>query len=109
MLAQTATQITFLRPDPLVLALSADSPLAARTSIDLSELGQTPFIVYSESRVPAMHAMTMSAPSTRPASARRIAQQSSSGADACWRWWKAGLASPWCPPRRQVTPATGRA
>ncbi|WP_011300671.1 LysR family transcriptional regulator [Cupriavidus necator] len=60
-LAQTSAQITFLRPDPLVLAVSADSALAGRSSIDLSELGTTPFIVYSESRVPAMHAMTMSA------------------------------------------------
>ncbi|MFJ4292246.1 LysR family transcriptional regulator [Cupriavidus sp. NPDC089707] len=60
-LAQTEAQITFLRADPLVLAVSADSELAQRTSIDLSDLGETPFIVYSEARVPAMHAMTMSA------------------------------------------------
>jgi DNA-binding transcriptional LysR family regulator len=60
-LAQTEAQITFLRADPLVLAVSADSELAQRMSIDLSELGETPFIVYSEARVPAMHAMTMSA------------------------------------------------
>ncbi|KJK23489.1 LysR family transcriptional regulator [Cupriavidus sp. 2MCAB6] len=60
-LAQTRAQITFLRADPLVLAVSTDSALADRTTVDLSELGNTPFIVYSESRVPAMHAMTMSA------------------------------------------------
>lgn len=60
-LAQTTAHIAFLRPDPMILAVSADSDLADRTSIDLSELGETPFIVYSEARVPGMHAMLMSA------------------------------------------------
>lgn len=60
-LTQTEAHITFLRPDPMVLAVSTDSELAGRSSIDLSELGATPFIVYSETRVPGMYAMIMSA------------------------------------------------
>lgn len=60
-LAHSLARITFLRADPLVLAVSTDSGLADRATVDLSELGNTPFIVYSEARVPAMHAMIMTA------------------------------------------------
>lgn len=59
MLGKTSAQVTLLQPDPLVLAVSVDSPLATRTTVALPELGETPFIVYSQARVPAMHALMM--------------------------------------------------
>ncbi|QUN32762.1 LysR family transcriptional regulator (plasmid) [Cupriavidus sp. KK10] len=58
-LERTSADVLLLQPDPMVLAVSADSPLSARHSVDLPELGATPFIVYSRTLVPAMHAMTM--------------------------------------------------
>ncbi|MDF3881549.1 LysR family transcriptional regulator [Cupriavidus basilensis] len=58
-LGKTAAQVRLLQPDPLLLAVSADSPLARRKFVALSELGETPFIVYSQARVPTMHALMM--------------------------------------------------
>lgn len=58
-LGKSGAEVTLLQSDPLELAVSADSPLAERESIALSELGDTPFIVYSQARVPTMHALMM--------------------------------------------------
>jgi len=58
-LGKTSAEVMLVQPDPLVLAVSADSPLAGRESVALSELGDTPFIVYSQARVPTMHALMM--------------------------------------------------
>ena len=60
-LERTAATVLLLQPDPMVLAVSADSPLAAHHEVDLADLGTTPFILYSRTFVPAMHSMTMMA------------------------------------------------
>ncbi|QEZ42924.1 LysR family transcriptional regulator [Cupriavidus oxalaticus] len=60
-LAKTPLQIDLLQSEPMMLAVSADSPLARREHVALSELGDTPFIVYAQARVPAMHSLMMHA------------------------------------------------
>lgn len=60
-LERSSANLLLLQPDPMVLAVCADSPLAGRDAVDLSELGATPFIAYSRTLVPAMYTMTMMA------------------------------------------------
>lgn len=56
-LEPTDARLTLLQRDRFVLAVSADSPLAARTDIALAELGNEPFIMYSRTMVPSMHTL----------------------------------------------------
>ncbi len=58
-LEPSSATITLLQPDHLVLAVSSDNPLAARTEVSLSELGNESFIAYSRNLVPNMYALTM--------------------------------------------------
>lgn len=58
-LVPTRAELTLLLPDTMVLAVSADSPLADRASVAVAELGAEPFIIYSRQLVPTMHALTM--------------------------------------------------
>ncbi|MCY1220325.1 Hca operon transcriptional activator HcaR [compost metagenome] len=60
-LESTRATLAMLQPDEMMVAVSADSPWAARDSIALAELADEPFIVYSRTRVPSMHALTMQA------------------------------------------------
>lgn len=58
-LEPTVAEVVMLQPDRMVVALSADSPLAQRESVAVAELAGESFIVYSRALVPAMHALTM--------------------------------------------------
>ncbi|MDT4826577.1 HTH-type transcriptional regulator BenM [compost metagenome] len=51
-------QVTLLKQEKLLLAVSSDSPFAGRTEIALAELDGQAFIDYSHSLVPGMHALT---------------------------------------------------
>jgi DNA-binding transcriptional LysR family regulator len=57
----TRSRVTIeqLETDSLRLAVRKDSKWAGRTSIELAELCDEPFIVFSRERVPSMHAITM--------------------------------------------------
>jgi len=58
-LEPTRAEFSLLRPDTMVLAVSAESPLAGRSSVTVPELGAQSFIMYSRQLVPTMHALTM--------------------------------------------------
>ncbi|GAA5231679.1 LysR family transcriptional regulator [Verticiella sediminum] len=60
-LAPTAAELTSLQTDVMMLAVSADSPLAGRTRISLREVAEHPLIAYSRALVPTMHWLTMTA------------------------------------------------
>lgn len=60
-LEPTGVSLTMLQPDRLVLAVSADSPLADRDDLSLDELAEESFILYSRALVPSMHAIVMNA------------------------------------------------
>ncbi len=51
--------ITVLQHDRWMLAVPLGHPAAALDSVDLSSLGGEPFIVQSQTKVPAIHAVTM--------------------------------------------------
>lgn len=57
----TAAQLTLLQPERMMVAVSADSPLAAHDSVSLAALAEQPLIIYSRERVPGMHAFVMQA------------------------------------------------
>ena len=57
-LEPTAAKVTLLQRERMVLAVSADSPLAGRVGLRLADLGEEPFIVHSRRRVPGMYALT---------------------------------------------------
>ncbi|WP_454688394.1 LysR family transcriptional regulator [Achromobacter aloeverae] len=58
-LVPTEVTLMELQKDILMLAVSADSPLAERDSVSLREVADQPFIIYSRMLVPTMHALTM--------------------------------------------------
>ncbi|MDF3851601.1 LysR family transcriptional regulator [Achromobacter denitrificans] len=58
-LEPTAARITLLQPDHLMLAVPADSRHAQRDDVALSDLADEPFIGYSRTHVPGMHALVM--------------------------------------------------
>jgi len=58
-LVPTEAELTLLQKDVLMLAVSADSPLAGRGHVNLREVADQPFIVYSRTLVPTMHSLTM--------------------------------------------------
>ena len=57
----TSAELTLLRPERLMAAVSADSPFAARSTVAIAELAQEPLIIYARDRVPAMYAFIMQA------------------------------------------------
>lgn len=58
-LEPTAARITLLQPDHLMLAVPADSRHAASEDVALRDLADEPFIGYSRTHVPGMHALVM--------------------------------------------------
>jgi DNA-binding transcriptional LysR family regulator len=60
-LEPTTAQVAPLLEGRLMLAVGPESPLAARTEIALSDLGDQPFIIHSRTLAPNMHALTMDA------------------------------------------------
>ncbi|MBO3277391.1 LysR family transcriptional regulator [Pseudomonas schmalbachii] len=58
-LESTSASITLLQRERLVLAVSSDSPLATRDEVEIAELAELPFIIYSRSLVPSLHALTL--------------------------------------------------
>ncbi|HYG44641.1 MAG TPA: LysR family transcriptional regulator [Bordetella sp.] len=58
-LEPSSARLVLLQHDHLVLAVPTDSPYAARDEIALEELAQEPFIGYSRTHVPAMHALVL--------------------------------------------------
>lgn len=57
----TSAELTLLRPERLMAAVSADSPFAPRSAVSIAELAQEPLIIYARDRVPAMYAFIMQA------------------------------------------------
>ena len=57
----TAAELTLLRAERLLAAVSSDSVLASLSSASLAELAQEPLIIYARHRVPAMYAFVMQA------------------------------------------------
>ncbi|MCB2059001.1 MAG: LysR family transcriptional regulator [Novosphingobium sp.] len=53
------TAIDVLQTDALFAAVARDSRFAGRKRIKLGELSEVPFVVYDQSSVPSMHAITM--------------------------------------------------
>lgn len=60
-LIPTAAKLELLRPERLVVAVSADSRLAEQRTISLRDLADEPLVIYSRERVPAMYAFIMQA------------------------------------------------
>jgi len=58
-LEPTAARVTLLQPDHLMLAVPAGSRYAESADVALSELADEPFIGYSRTHVPGMHALVM--------------------------------------------------
>jgi len=58
-LESSAARIELLQGDHLVLAVPPDSPYAGRAEVALEELAHEPFIGYSRTHVPAMHALVL--------------------------------------------------
>ena len=57
----TAAEVTLLRRERMMVAVSSDSPFAQREAIALAELADEPLIIYSRARVPGMYAFIMQA------------------------------------------------
>lgn len=55
----SSATITPLQKDNMVLAVSADSALAAHKKLSLTALAEEPFIIYSRTMVPAMYTLIM--------------------------------------------------
>ncbi|MCY1397122.1 HTH-type transcriptional regulator BenM [compost metagenome] len=60
-LESSTASVTLLQRERMMLAVPRESPLAARSAVALEELAGEPFIVYSRSHAPAMHALVLSA------------------------------------------------
>ncbi|MCY1400110.1 HTH-type transcriptional regulator BenM [compost metagenome] len=57
-LEPTSARVTLLNRERMMLAVSSDSPLAARENVRLADLGEQPFIIHSRALVPTMYALT---------------------------------------------------
>ncbi|WP_416401362.1 LysR substrate-binding domain-containing protein [Alicycliphilus denitrificans] len=60
-LEHSNAQLTLLRPERMMVAVSADSRFVGRSSLSIAELADEPFIIYARDRVPAMYAHILQA------------------------------------------------